>query len=162
MLTIEEIIRLLGLEPLPQEGGFFRETYRSPVRVSAPGFDSDRSLRSAIYYLVTPDSHSSLHRLKSDEVFHFYLGDPCTMLQLHPDGTSERFQIGVNLSAGERPQVVAPAGSWQGTCLSEGGSFALIGTSVSPAFEWEDFELGDREKLLAVYPSERELILKLT
>lgn len=157
---------LLGLEPLAAEGGFFRETYRSDLRLSKEclgvAYAGERSAATAIYYLLTPDSFSAVHRLRSDEIFHFYMGDPVDMLQLHPDGAVEHLVIGTDLRAGQRPQVVVPAGTWQGAALVGGGQFALLGTTMAPAFEFEDFELGRRSELMARYPGATAAIERLT
>ena len=166
MLDFEEIIRQLDLRPHPEEGGFYRETYRS--NESFPGdslpkrHKSPRSLGTAIYYLLTPQTVSALHRLPTDEIFHFYLGDPVEMLCLYPDGTSEVILLGQDLAAGERPQVVMPMRTWFGSCLRAGGRFALMGTTMAPGFEFEDYQSGDRETLLAAYPAQADLIRKLT
>lgn len=165
-MDAEEIKRLLGLSPLPGEGGFFVETYRSahgiPVSALPAGYPGTRAAGTAIYYLLTPESCSALHRLPGDEVYHFYLGDPVEMLQLHPGGRGERLTIGVDLRAGMRPQVVAPAGVWQGSRLVPGGRFALMGTTMAPGFEFQDYQPAPRERLLAEYPEFSELIRQLT
>lgn len=162
-MNAEEIKRRLKLEPLPGEGGFFAETYRAresiPAGLLGPGA---RSLATAIYYLVTPESFSALHRLRSDEIFHFYLGDPVEMLQLLPDGSGRTVLLGGDLGAGCHPQVVVPCGVWQGTRLVSGGAFALLGTTVSPGFDPADYETGARDALLAAYPAFRESIVALT
>ena len=148
-LTAADVIRILALVPLPGEGGYFRETYRS-------------ALSTAIYYLLTRDSFSAIHRLPGDEVFHFYLGDPVEMLQLRPDGTVERLTIGTDVGKGMRPQVVVPGGTWQGSRLLPGGEFALMGTTMAPGFDARDLELGDRAKLIGRYPVHADLIRALT
>lgn len=148
-MTVSEIIAWLGLKPLPHEGGFFAETYRS-------------AHSTAIYYLLTPNTFSALHRLKSDELFHFYLGDPVEMLQLWPDGSGRKITLGHNLAAGQHPQALVPAGVWQGARLLPGGAFALLGTTVAPPFEWSSFELGAREQLAQIYPAYRDAIYRLT
>jgi len=156
---------MLGLEPLPNEGGFFVETYRATRRVPSdalPAHPADRALATAIYYLITPQSFSAMHRVRSDEIFHFYMGDPVEMLQLHPDGSGRVVAIGTDLGSGERPQVVVPAGVWQGARLRPGGAWALLGTTVSPGFEFEDYEHGDRAALAARWPDWRERIEALT
>lgn len=156
----------LGLSPLPEEGGFFRETYRAELRMSgeclAGAYAGERSVGTAIYYLLTSDSFSAMHRLRSDEVFHFYLGDPVYMLQLHPNGAVHEVAIGTDLRAGQRPQVVVPAGTWQGAALVDGGRFALLGTTTTPGFEFDDFELGRRPDLLGRYPDAAAAIERLT
>jgi predicted cupin superfamily sugar epimerase len=141
-MTAEQIIKFFKMVPLRKEGGFYIETYRAPEilkkELLPPGFPADRNLASTILYLLTAKTISLLHRLKSDEMFHFYLGDPVTMLQLYPDGI------------------------WQGSFVQPGGKFALMSCSVSPAFDENDFELGNRDTLLNHYPDLREYILKLT
>jgi len=160
MLSPADIRRILRLEPLPHEGGYFRETYRSAMRVSTAS--GDRSAGTAIYYLLVPGLFSALHRLPGEEVFHFYLGDPVEMLQLHADGSSRVVVIGPDLGAGMEPQLVVPGGVWQGCRLVEGGRYALMGTTMSPGFDPKDFELGARDSLVAAYPGERERITGLT
>jgi predicted cupin superfamily sugar epimerase len=103
-----------------------------------------------------------VHRLASDEIFHFYLGDPVEMLQLWPDGSHRLVLIGVDLQAGQRPQVLVPRGVWQGARLRPGGHFALLGTTVAPGFDYADYETGHRGHLLATYPTARDLIIALT
>ncbi|NQT19987.1 MAG: cupin domain-containing protein, partial [Planctomycetes bacterium] len=127
-----------------------------------PEYGAARSLSAAIYYMLVPGSASMLHRLKSDEIFHFYLGDPVTMLQLHPDGHAETITLGQRIAAGERPQVVVPSGVWQGSFLNDGGRFALMGCTVAPGFDFDDFELGVRGELAGRYPDQAELIERLT
>jgi predicted cupin superfamily sugar epimerase len=166
MPTAKEIIKLLNLKPLAAEGGLYAETYKSDEVIATdalpPRYASERGLGSAIYYLLTPETFSAMHRLKSDEIFHFYLGDPVTMLQLHSDGTSEVITLGHDIAKGERLQVVVPHGAWQGTFLNDGGEFALMGTTMSPGYEDDDFELGIREELVRLYPDRQEMIVRLT
>ena len=107
-MTAEEVIKLLQLKPLELEGGFFRETYRSRWQVSAEylpeGIRGPRSIGTAIYYMITPQTFSTLHRLPGTEVFHFYMGDPVIMLQLHPNGVSRTVKLGADLVNGQEPQ----------------------------------------------------------
>lgn len=165
MISADEIIELFGLQPHPEEGGHFVETYKSEELISKLGLPerylSERAFGSAIFYLLTPDTFSALHRLASDEIFHFYLGDPVTMLQLHPDGSSRVVTLGQDILKGQELQVVAPRGTWQGAFLNELGEFALLGCTVAPGFEYADYEAGDRETLLEQYPDQRELIVRL-
>lgn len=166
MSSADELIRLLNLQPHPKEGGFFRETYRAAEQVDASAlparYAGPRSHATAIYYLLTPRTFSALHRLASDEVFHFYLGDPVRMLQLHPDGSGQIVTLGPDVTAGQQPQVVVPRGTWQGSHLAEGGRFALLGCTVAPGFEYQDYEHGERGPLLGQYPAYAELIRQLT
>jgi len=154
------------MKPLPGEGGYYVETYRSSeqiARANLPArYAGARPFGSAILYLLTPDTCSRLHRLKSDEVFHFYLGDPVTMLQLHPDGSHQVITLGQDISAGHKVQAVVPQGTWQGCFLNDTGRFALMGTTVAPAFDFTEFEPADRNELLCQYPTQKPLILRLT
>ncbi len=157
---------LLGLQPLAREGGFFTETYRSPERLPEGVTDSTqgagRSLATAIYYLLTPETFSAMHRLPWDEIYHFYGGDPVELLQLSPDGSGKVSLIGGDLLAGMQPQMVVPRGTWQGSRLRRGGRYALMGTTMAPGFDPSDCEFGDRRTLLARYPALRTAILALT
>ncbi|MGB8885566.1 MAG: cupin domain-containing protein [Candidatus Korobacteraceae bacterium] len=165
-MTADEIKQLLQLEPLSIEGGFFRETYRSRWNVSAEylpdGFSGSRSIGTAIYYMITPETFSSLHRLPGTEVFHFYLGDPVLMLQLLPDGSSRTITLGPDLLNGQQPQVVVRGHVWQGCRLAPGGKWALMGTTMSPGFDYADYENADREQLIGQYPGAAEKISEYT
>ncbi|MFB3896728.1 MAG: cupin domain-containing protein [bacterium] len=166
MITKEEIIKILNLKPHPAEGGYFAETYRAKEIIPKSGlpgrYDHNRVMSTAIYFMITADTYSAMHRLKSDEVFHFYFGDPVEMLNLCPDDSGRVITIGNDLMNGMQPQVVVPNGVWQGARLHQGGKFALLGTTVAPGFEYPDFELGNRDKLIKQYPQYRELIISLT
>jgi uncharacterized protein len=165
-LTANEVIELLELKPLEIEGGFFREVWRSERQVSGeelgPSYGSARSLGTAIYYLLTPDTVSALHSLPSEEIFHFYLGDPVRMLQLAPEEDGRVIELGADLAAGQQPMVVVPGGVWQGCHLLDGGEFALMGTTVAPGFDYLDYSHGDRRQLCAQYPGHQSLITHLT
>jgi uncharacterized protein len=164
-MTADEVIRLLGLEPLELEGAFFAETYRSRAVLATgalPGLGAARALATAIYYLLDPGTYSALHRLRSDEIYHFYLGDPVELLLLGPGAAGRTLRLGGDLAAGGRPQALVPAGAWQGSRLVPGGRWALLGTTMSPGFDTADFELGHREDLAAQWPQHRALIEALT
>src|SRR5262245_2307974 len=154
MPTVREVIELLGLVPLPREGGFYRETYRSALRLG------HKAVSTAIYYLLTPDTCSALHRLPTDEVYHFYAGDPVRLLILGPD-EGRVVALGADLAAGQRPQALVPAGAWQGSCI-DGSGFALLGTTMAPGFDFSDYEPADRAALLRDYSSFADLIVRLT
>ena len=145
----EEIIRALGLRPLPVEGGLFAENVQDEHA-------------SSIYYLLLAHQFSALHRLPTDEIFHFYLGDPVLMLQLSPGGEGKFFTLGQEVLRGQSPQVVVPAGTWQGSYLVPGGTFALLGTTMAPAFDFADYETADRATLLAEFPGFADEIRRLT
>ena len=122
----------------------------------------DRSFSTAIYYMLTPGTFSEMHRLKGDEIFHFYAGSPVEMLQLFPDGSGKKVIIGNNIKQEEQPQVVVPAGVWQGSRLLPGGEFALMGTTMAPGFDFSDYQTGNKEELIRRYPHFEELITHLT
>jgi predicted cupin superfamily sugar epimerase len=152
---IAALIAALDLSP-HAEGGFFCETYRSAGRVG------DRALSTAIYFLVTAASPSRMHRVSSDEIWHFYAGDPLEMLQLDPDGSSCTIAMGNDVIGGERPQVLVASNVWQGVRVREGGRYGLVGATVTPGFDFDDFEMGDRAPLVAAYSERRSLIEALT
>jgi uncharacterized protein len=166
MPTAREIIDRLGLVPLTIEGGYFRETYRAPLTLAVGALPSeyggDRNVSTCIYYLLTPETFSAIHRVKSDEIFHFYAGDAVEMLQLWPNGETKVVVIHNDLAANCEPQVVVPAGVWQGCRLIPGGNWALMGCTVAPGFDYADFELADRVELLALHPKYSVLITALT
>lgn len=164
-MTVDEIKRMLNLIPHP-EGGSYIQTYKAIERIPAEAlgdrYDGTRATSTAIYYLLEPGTFSEMHRLRSDEIFHFYLGDPVEMLQLWPDGSSRIVQLGPDLAAGQMPQLAVPKAVWQGSRLLDGGRYALLGCTVAPGFEFADYESGQREALVSAYPEHRELITALT
>ncbi len=166
MLTAKAIIDHFHMKPLPDEGGFYVETYRSPESIAKAAlsdrYDGPRHFSTAILYLITPEHFSKLHRVKSDEIIHFYCGDPVTMLQLHPDGKDKTITLGNDIEHGHQLQVIVPQGIWQGSFLSESGRFALLGCTVSPGFEFTDSQSANRDELLRQHPQQIELIRKLT
>src|SRR5215472_5008179 len=173
-LTAEEVKRLLYLRPHPREGGWFVRTYQaseviSPESFSDGRYDEPRHTGTAIYYLLEPDTFSEMHMLASDEIFHHYAGDPVEMLQLHPDGSTQRTVLGRDLRAGERPQVVVERGVWQGSRLlaaaqqsADAYGWALLGCTVSPGFEFADYRSAPRAELIARWPDEAAMITAFT
>ncbi len=159
-MTADDVIRVLNLQPHPVEGGFFREIYRSDRAV--PSYGGTRSLATTIYYLLMPGHVSELHVLPGDEIFHFYLGAPVRMLQLHPDGTGREIVLGNDLLAGQVPQLVVPAGVWQGTRLVGDEGFALLGATMAPGFDFADYVGGSRAALTARWPAFAAEIARLT
>lgn len=153
-MTAEEVVSRLGLEPHPTEGGFFRETYRSAGDFEPGGlYQGARAHGTAIYYLLTSDSYSAMHRLPGDEIFHFYLGDPVEVLVLRPDGGGEVVVLGPDLQSMTLQHVV-PGGMWQGSRLMDGGAWALLGTTMAPGFDFDDYVTGTAD-LLDLYPTFR-------
>ena len=168
MPKAEEIIRHLKLEPLPVEGGWFRQTLCSPEKIPADAlptrYSGEKPFGTVIYFLLTdePDCFSALHRLPTDETYHFYFGDPVELLLLHPGGRSEPVVLGHDLLGGQHVQVTVPHGVWQGSRLLPGGKFALMGTTMAPGFTPGDFTGGDREELIKQFPKEAGRIRALT
>jgi hypothetical protein len=169
-MTADQIIQTLKMLPHPIEGGYYAETYRSaaslpqsvlPSLAGSP-YPADRSLATAIYYLITADTFSAMHRVRGDEMFHFYLGDPVEMLQLHPDGSGELIVLGQDIASGMKLQHHVPGGVWQGSRLREGGKFALLGTTMSPGFDYADYESAHPDSLIAQYAEFRDQITART
>jgi len=169
-MTADDIKRLLQLEPHPREGGWFRQThaadeYVSPNQFEAGGYATPRRTHTAIYYLLEPATFSEMHRLRSDEVFHHYAGAPVEMLQLPATGQGVRYVLGPDIAAGQQPQLLVRRDVWQGSRLLPGSgpaAWALLGCTVAPGFEYEDYDTGTRAELLAAWPEWSELIEELT
>jgi predicted cupin superfamily sugar epimerase len=156
MTTAKEIIDILGLKPHPT-CGFVAETYRSRQKISQQAlpaaYEGSRPFGSVLYFLVTPEAQIRLHRIRSDQMYHHYLGGPLEVLLLFQDGTGEIAVIGPDLTAGLRPQLFIPGGTFHISRLRPGSAFALLGTTEWPGFESPDLELGDPDKLMADYPA---------
>jgi predicted cupin superfamily sugar epimerase len=154
----------LGLQPHP-EGGYYRETYRSSQRLLGCCLfqhEGSRVAATAIYFLLPGEQFSALHRLRSDEIWHFYAGSPLTIHVIDPQGNLSQLKLGKDIENGESFQVVVPAGCWFGATVDEPDGYTLVGCTVAPGFEFEDFELGSRQQLIEQYPQHRELIERLT
>lgn len=162
MKTIEYWVENLSLLPHP-EGGFYKEMYRSkkaiPADIMEEGLTGSRSLSTGIYFLITEGNFSAFHRIKSDEMWHFYYGDPLVVHVIEPDGTYTKLSIGLDLENGQRPQAVVPAGAWFAS--ESGGSYSLVGCTVSPGFDFADFELAKEDQLLQEFPEHTDLIGRL-
>ncbi len=176
-MTAREVIERLDLVPLPGEGGYFRQTWVSADRLEAgtlgPRYPRGKAAGTAIYYLVTDaaDGFSALHRLPTDEIFHFYLGDPVEQLLLAPDGTSDVVVLGPDLRGGQRVQHVVPAGTWPGTRVRPAPGagrrpatvrWALLGTTMAPGFDPDDSGSVAAPRLERAYPGRRGSIRSLT
>ena len=159
----EHIIRTLALSPHP-EGGYYAETFRSPITVASGRHDGSRSASTAIYFLLRAGDFSALHRVSSDEVWHHYAGDPLELVLLHDDARTERVWLGSDLLQGQRPQHVVPSGVYQAARPEAGGSrgFSLCGCTVAPGFEFKDFVMPSRAELAVRFPRETELIEAFT
>lgn len=157
-------IEKLRLEPHP-EGGYFRQTYRSELviaREALPGFGGARPASTAIYYLLEGKSFSAFHRLRSDEVWHFYAGEALVVHVISPSAEHSSIVLGNDPKAAQVFQAVVPAGCWFASHIADWKGWALVGCTVAPGFDFEDFEMGKREMLAARYSQHRELIERLT
>lgn len=157
----QDWIEKLGLEPHP-EGGYFKETYRSEDLVNFDGYISARNISTAIYFMITKGNFSAFHRIKSDELWHYYEGSPISIYCISPDGKLEVIELGLDLEKGEKPQAMVPGGTWFASCLADDGDYALAGCTVAPGFDFVDFELADRVELVRTFPQHAEIIRKLT
>lgn len=158
-------IKKLELEPHP-EGGYYRQTYRAdlvlPQQNLPRQFAGARAVSTAIYFLLEGDNFSAFHRLRSDEMWHFYLGAPLTVHVIDESGKYSKIELGSDPEAGEALQGVVTAGCWFASQVKDGMSFALVGCTVAPGFDFEDFELAKRQDLVKTYPQHRGLIERLT
>lgn len=145
-MTAEDLIEILQLTPHP-EGGAFRETYRSTISAKT---EPERSVCTAIYFLLRQNESSEWHRVKSDELYHFYGGGPLELSLISPAGERSKVVLGMNFAKGERPQILVPSDYWQSAKTL--GTFTLIGCTVSPGFDFADFEISNAEKLTAQFP----------
>ena len=141
-----ELAAALELAPLPHEGGLYRQSYQDEHS-------------TAIYYLLADGDFSALHLLDAVEVYHWYAGDPLRLLLLFPDGSVAEPLLGPDVAAGQRHQIVVPAGVWQGS--DSAGAWSLVGTTMAPGFTWDGFELGDGAELAARFPEAAERIARL-
>ena len=167
-LSAADIIRHFDLKPLPVEGGYYRVTYtgdlRLPASVLPPSIRSDRPAKSVIYYLLTADTMSCLHRLEIDEMWHFYLGDSVDLYVFGTEDDYTKIELGHDLLIGQTVQAVVPAQSWFGARLQNGGSWALMACTLAPAYSEEDFSLPDDAQfasLLARYPAQQHILQEL-
>jgi predicted cupin superfamily sugar epimerase len=154
-VTPEDLVAHYDLEPIPREGGLFRRTWAGPERPDG------RPEGSAIVALLTAADFSALHRLPSDEVWHFYLGDPLELLLLAPDGTSRTAVLGPDIHGGQHPQFTVPAGTWMGARVVTGGAWTFFGCTMAPGFAYGGYEHGDAAELAARYPAEAARIAGL-
>jgi len=168
-MTADDVKKVLGLQPHPREGGWYVRTWEAAETVELARYPGARRTSTAIYYLLEPGTFSEMHKLESDEIFHHYLGGAVEMLQLYEDGTTVVTVLGKEIAAGQKVQHVVPRGVWQGSRLLNPGSglprdgeWALLGCTVSPGFEFEDYTDAPYEELVARWPGEAERIRRLT
>lgn len=155
--TADYWIQQLQLTP-HVEGGAFRELYRSSLKTTPPGFTGERHYSTSIYFLLQQGQFSAFHKIKSDELWHFYYGDALTIYEITAQGAMIEHQLGNDPEKGQSFQVLIPAGNWFAARLAEGGDYILCGCTVSPGFDFEDFELANKESLLTAYPQHKTLI----
>lgn len=157
---VKQVIEKLGLKPHP-EGCFYRETFRSGLILANLPHSGVRNASTAIYFLLPAGTFSSFHVVKSDEMWHFYCGDPLDLHIIGPDGAYERIHLGNNIEAGELPQVAVPAGFLQ-AAEPVGSNYSLCGCTVAPGFDFKDFEMPDRQSLISRFPQYKSLFERLT
>ena len=160
MPTKENWIEKLDLQPHP-EGGYFKETYRSDMLDSFDGIKGIRNISTGIYFLLTKGNFSAFHRIKSDEMWHFYDGSAVSIYVIEPKGNLVHIKLGIDIAKGEVPQAVVPAGCWFASHIEE-GEYSLTGCTVAPGFDFQDFELAQRAVLINRYPQHELIIEELT
>lgn len=160
-MTAMELVSHFNMSPHP-EGGFFTETYRSIVTVARSalpeGYLGERSVSTAILFLLRQGEYSHLHRIRQDEVWHFHMGGPLRLVSLSPKGVEREILLGTDLVHGQQVQAVVQGGSWFGATPAQGVDFALVGCTVAPGFDFADFELGNRQALEQAFPTAQKLI----
>ncbi|WP_452599953.1 cupin domain-containing protein [Pontimicrobium sp. MEBiC01747] len=165
MNNIENIIKLLNLKPHP-EGGYFKETYRSIGNINTdsldPTYNGVRSYSTCIYFLLTSNTFSAFHRIKQDEIWHFYDGTTIKLHTISPEGQHSEYKIGRDFTTGEVPQLVVSGGDWFAAEVSGNDTYALVGCTVAPGFDFSDFELPNRTELISKFPQHQKIITKLT
>jgi uncharacterized protein len=167
-LSAQTVKDWFKLEPNLQEGGFLASVYNSGITVpdellkGFPHAKADRSICGAIYYFLEAPEFSAMHRVTGDMLYHFYAGDPVQMLLLSRDGSTQVNIFGNNLALGRSPMRVIPGGTWLGSRLTTGGTWALMGVTMAPGFNPVDYAIGDRKDLIAQYPKQEQLITLLT
>jgi len=165
MDTIKKIIETLGLQPHP-EGGFFKETYRSEGVIKKEclpsHYDGSRNFSTCIYFLLSSESFSAFHRIKQDEIWHFYDGSPIVLHMISKNGDYSKVIIGKEINKGQVPQFVVPGSYWFAAKVLRENSYTLVGCTVSPGFDFADFELPARQELCNLFPEHERIITELT
>lgn len=160
-VEISDIVSKFEMQPHP-EGGYFLETYRSDIAIKPESFEGERSCSTGIYFLIEKDNFSAFHRIKSDEMWHFYAGNPLEVVEITPDGELKTTTIGNDILNGEVPQYVVKKDRWFASYCKDNEGFSFVGCTVSPGFDFSDFELASRDELINSYPRHAEVIKKLT
>jgi predicted cupin superfamily sugar epimerase len=165
MKEVEKIIKKLELHPHP-EGGYYRETYRSNEEIAAEDlagdYSGDRSVSTCIYFLLTSDTFSAFHRIRQDEIWHFYTGSPIDLHVISEAGVHSKHVIGNRLDKNESPQFVVRGGNWFAAEMAEENSYALVGCTVAPGFDFSDFVLPSRQELQQKFPEHSDLIRRFS
>lgn len=163
--TVNSIVKALNLVPHP-EGGYYKEVYRSanslPQEALPSNFNGSRNYCTSIYFLLTATNFSAFHRIQQDEVWHFYSGSPLIVHVIDKEGRYSANLVGLDFNASIHPQFVVPAGAWFASSVVDGGTYSLVGCTVAPGFDFDDFELADRATLIQKYPQHKEIITKYT
>jgi predicted cupin superfamily sugar epimerase len=163
-LTAQQLIDRYNLLPHP-EGGYYKETYRSAEIITEDAlparFPGDRCFATAIYFLLEEGNFSAFHRIKSDECWHFYAGDPLNIYMIDKDGSLHTICLGNDISNGQCFQFVVPAGYWFASEPAENSTYSFVGCTVAPGFDFTDFEMAKAGTLIAVYPQYADLIRRL-
>lgn len=161
-LTVSEYVKLLNLQPHP-EGGYYSESYRCANTFDGAGdFPAGRKWATAIYFLIEKGNFSAFHRIRSDETWHFYAGDPLEVIEIDGKGALKTTLVGSDINNGMQLQYTVPAGVWFASRVYKEGNFSLVGCTVAPGFDYADFELAERAKLIADYPHHKDIITSLT
>jgi len=163
-MRVIELVEKLQLLAHP-EGGYYKEVYRSELKIPGKvlnGFTSERNVATSIYFLIEKNNFSALHKIKSDETWHFYAGNALEVIEINDAGELKITCVGSDLSMGQTFQYTVKANTWFGSRVSAGGDFSLVGCTVAPGFDFNDFEMGHRQELLKRFPEHRVLIEQMT
>lgn len=163
MATKEQLIKAFSLLPHP-EGGYYKETYRSAevIETTSEEFPNQRNYSTAIYFLIEKDNFSALHRIKSDELWHFYEGDALEVIEIDLKGNLMRTHVGRDLQKDQTYQYMVKAGHWFGSRVVKEGNFSFVGCTVAPGFDFKDFEMAKRDELCKLFPQHSSVIQEMT